>query len=76
MIHFAQAVHGLSDLGQLMIKQMGEALDSGQPEAFTEAMFKLAALLISSQGFMFHCVCVCFQCTYLLFSANTQYKKY
>ncbi|TWW66232.1 phosphatidylinositol 4-kinase alpha isoform X1 [Takifugu flavidus] len=49
MIHFAQAVRGLSDLGQLMIKQMGEALDSGQPEAFTEAMFKLAALLISSK---------------------------
>lgn len=78
MIHFAQAVHGLSDLGQLMIKQMGEALDSAQPEAFTEAMFKLAALLISSQGFMFQCVCVCFQCRYLLFNANrwlcVQYK--
>lgn len=53
MIHFAQAVRGLSDLGQLMIKQMGEALESGQAEAFTEAMFKLAALLISSKGFNF-----------------------
>lgn len=50
MIHFAQAVRGQSDLGRLMIKQMGEALDSAQPEAFTEAMFKLAALLISSKG--------------------------
>lgn len=50
MIHFAQAVRGQSDLGRLMIKQMGEALDSAQPEAFTEAMFKLAALLISSRG--------------------------
>ncbi|KAE8285393.1 Phosphatidylinositol 4-kinase alpha [Larimichthys crocea] len=49
MIHFAQAVRGQSDLGRLMIKQMGEALDSAQPEAFTEAMFKLAALLISSR---------------------------
>uniref|UniRef100_A0A3Q3FFY3 Phosphatidylinositol 4-kinase, catalytic, alpha a n=1 Tax=Labrus bergylta TaxID=56723 RepID=A0A3Q3FFY3_9LABR len=49
MIHFAQAVRGQPDLGRLMIKQMGEALDSAQPEAFTEAMFKLAALLISSK---------------------------
>lgn len=53
MIHFAQAVRGQSDLGRLMIKQMGEALDSAQPEAFTEAMFKLAALLISTKGFTF-----------------------
>ncbi|KAM6901890.1 phosphatidylinositol 4-kinase alpha isoform 2-T2 [Lycodopsis pacificus] len=49
MIHFAQMVKGHSDLSRLMIKQMGEALDSAQPEAFTEAMFKLAALLISSK---------------------------
>ncbi|XP_068562505.1 phosphatidylinositol 4-kinase alpha isoform X1 [Cebidichthys violaceus] len=49
MIHFAQVVKGHSDLSRLMIKQMGEALDSAQPEAFTEAMFKLAALLISSK---------------------------
>lgn len=55
MIHFAQAVRGQSDLGRLMIKQMGEALDSAQPEAFTEAMFKLAALLISSKGDGFLC---------------------
>lgn len=50
MIHFAQAVRGQSDLTRIMIKQMEEALDSAQPEAFTEAMFKLAALLISSRG--------------------------
>lgn len=50
MIHFAQAVRGQSNLTLLMIKEMGEALDSAQPEAFTEAMFKLAALLISSKG--------------------------
>ncbi|XP_067339357.1 phosphatidylinositol 4-kinase alpha isoform X2 [Channa argus] len=49
MIHFAQAVRGQSDLNQLMIKEMGEALDSAQPEAFTEAMFKLTALLISTK---------------------------
>lgn len=51
MIHFAQAVRGQSDLGRLMIKQLGEALDSAQPEAFTEAMFKLTALLISTKGY-------------------------
>uniref|UniRef100_A0A669CRN2 Phosphatidylinositol 4-kinase, catalytic, alpha a n=1 Tax=Oreochromis niloticus TaxID=8128 RepID=A0A669CRN2_ORENI len=49
MINFAQAVRGQSDLGRLMIKQLGEALDSAQPEAFTEAMFKLTALLISTK---------------------------
>ncbi|XP_061732101.1 phosphatidylinositol 4-kinase alpha isoform X1 [Nerophis ophidion] len=49
MIHFAQAVRGQSDLVRLMIKQMGEALDSAQAEGFTEAMFKLAALLISTK---------------------------
>ncbi|XP_056287909.1 phosphatidylinositol 4-kinase alpha [Pseudoliparis swirei] len=49
MIHFAQAVKGHSDLSRLLIRQMGEALDAAQPEAFTEAMFKLAALLISSK---------------------------
>ncbi|KAM8854085.1 phosphatidylinositol 4-kinase alpha isoform 2-T2 [Synchiropus picturatus] len=49
MIHFAQAVRGQSDLGRLMVRQMGEALDSALPEAFTEAMFKLAALLISTK---------------------------
>lgn len=50
MIHFAQAVRGQSDLCRLMIKQLEEALDSAQPEAFTEAMFKLTALLISTKG--------------------------
>ena len=58
MIHFAQAVKGKSDLSRLMIKQMGEALDSAQPEAFTESMFKLAALLISSKGLTFSSVVV------------------
>ncbi|XP_034048230.1 phosphatidylinositol 4-kinase alpha isoform X2 [Thalassophryne amazonica] len=49
MIHFAQTVRAQSDLSRLMVKEMGEALDSAQPEAFTEAMFKLAALLISTK---------------------------
>lgn len=51
MIHFCQAVRGHSDLSRLMVRLMVEALDGGQPEAFTEAMFKLAALLISTKGF-------------------------
>lgn len=70
MIHFAQAVRGQSDLGRLMIKQMGEALDSAQPEAFTEAMFKLAALLISSKGDFFFSFSVQGGCWYL--TLNTQ----
>lgn len=63
MIHFAQAVRGQPDLGRMMIKQMGEALDSAQPEVFTEAMFKLAALLISTKGFTF---------SVLIFAVNTR----
>ena len=50
MIHFAEGMCSESDLCRLMVKQMTEALDCRQPEGFTEAMFKLAALLISTKG--------------------------
>ncbi|XP_036384498.1 phosphatidylinositol 4-kinase alpha isoform X2 [Megalops cyprinoides] len=49
MINVSAATRSTLDLSRLMIGQMKEALDSGQPEAFTQAMFKLAALLISSE---------------------------
>lgn len=33
-----------------MVKELNNALESGQTEFYTQAMFKLTALLISSKG--------------------------
>lgn len=50
MIHFSNATGRASDLNKLMIKQLNDALEPGQPELYTQAMFKLTAMLISSKG--------------------------
>ncbi|XP_043924666.1 phosphatidylinositol 4-kinase alpha [Protopterus annectens] len=47
MIHFSESLGNVSDLNKLMVKQLDGVLESGQPEAYTQAMFKLTALLIS-----------------------------
>ncbi|KAJ8386053.1 hypothetical protein AAFF_G00177420 [Aldrovandia affinis] len=49
MINVAEVTRSTTDLNALMVAQMREALGSGQPEAFTQAMFKLVALLIISK---------------------------
>ncbi|KAH0625588.1 hypothetical protein JD844_015167 [Phrynosoma platyrhinos] len=49
MIHYCSATGHVSDLNKLMIKHLNDALEPGQPEHYTQAMFKLTALLISSR---------------------------
>lgn len=50
MIQFSNATGRTSDLNKLMVKELNDALESGHTEFYTQAMFKLTALLISSKG--------------------------
>uniref|UniRef100_A0A8C3VCA7 Phosphatidylinositol 4-kinase alpha n=1 Tax=Catharus ustulatus TaxID=91951 RepID=A0A8C3VCA7_CATUS len=49
MIQFSNATGRTSDLNKLMVKDLNAALESSNTEFYTQAMFKLTALLISSK---------------------------
>ncbi|CAJ0964638.1 unnamed protein product [Ranitomeya imitator] len=49
MIEFSRATGRSSDLNKLMLKHLNDALESNQREAYTQVLFKLTAMLISSK---------------------------
>lgn len=50
MIRFSDATGQISDLNKMMVKELNTALDLSNPQHYTQAMFKLTAMLISSKG--------------------------
>jgi phosphatidylinositol 4-kinase len=50
MIRFSGATGQMSDLNKMMVQDLITALDHSNPQHYTQAMFKLTAMLISSKG--------------------------
>lgn len=50
MIRFSDTTGQISDLNKMMVQELNAALDMGDPQHYTQAMFKLTAMLISSKG--------------------------
>lgn len=50
MIQFSDATGQISDLNKMMVQELNTALDLSNPQPYTQAMFKLTAMLISSKG--------------------------
>ena len=50
MIRFSDATGQISDLNKMMVQELNTALDLSTPQHYTQAMFKLTAMLISSKG--------------------------
>lgn len=50
MIRFSDATGQISDLNKMMVQELNTALDLGNAQNYTQAMFKLTAMLISSKG--------------------------
>ncbi|XP_036923288.1 phosphatidylinositol 4-kinase alpha [Sturnira hondurensis] len=49
MIRFSSATGQMSDLNKMMVQELNTALDLSNPQHYTQAMFKLTAMLISSK---------------------------
>ncbi|EFB28382.1 hypothetical protein PANDA_015969 [Ailuropoda melanoleuca] len=49
MIRFSDATGQISDLNKMMVQELNTALDLNSPQHYTQAMFKLTAMLISSK---------------------------